>query len=246
MNLTQEYIYSGLSFDSREWMDIERFKGSQYGMLYVLGDTKYRFEKKEYVITSPYREHVTLESETPNYGDLTTSHDYGEGFPETAHLAEGSVETVISLVNADGIDTALILSDPQGEALRPALLNMASPKNPGGKYNIGEKAQEEMIFYRSNMWAYLDPNGTSGLRDGRGGGEAKFPHYPLPDIGGLHTSGVTFIRGSEPDRFRLIKPRKTDIVSVAAIKFPKLIDGEYSPSDQEMMYNKIRAILTIA
>lgn len=242
MNQTEEFIYSGMSFDYKNWKDIEKKMSSQEGMLYILGDTKFRFEKKEYDVTYPSKEHVTLGGETPKYEELSITHDYKEGFPEVTHPARGSAETVISLVNADAIDTALILSDLQGEGLRPALLNMAAPTNPGGKYNIGEKAQEEMIFYRSNMWAYLDPKGTSGL----GGGVGKFPHYPLPDIGGLHTPGVTFIRGSEADKFKLIKPRSVDIVSVAAIKSPKLVNGEYSPSDRERMFNKIRTILTIA
>ena len=242
MSLEQEYIYSGLCFDFKEWRDIEKREGSQDGMLYILGDTKYRFSCKEYEVTFPSNQHVSLESETPRYEELSSVHDYGQGFSESAPPAGGPVETAISLVNADAIDTALVLSDPQGEALRPALLNMASPTNPGGKYNIGEKAQEEMIFYRSNMWAYLDPDGTSGLSFC----EAKFPNYPLPDVGGLYTPGVTFIRGSEADKFRLIKPRKIDIVSVPSIKFPKLVDGEYSASDRERMFNKIRAILSIA
>lgn len=238
-----KYIYSGSYFNLHDWESIEKRKSPQDSMLYILGDTKYRFSMGEYDLTSPSKEHVTLESEpSVKYEELTTAHNYEQAFPEPAPACGSPAETVISLVNADAIDTALTLADPSGEALRPALLNMAAPKNPGGKYNIGEKAQEEMIFYRSNMWKYLDPNGVSGL----GAVPPILPHYPLPDIGGLYTPGVTFIRGSEADDFMLIRPRKIDIVSVAALKFPKLVEGKYSEEDSTVMFNKIRAILTIA
>lgn len=263
--MEEEFIYSGSTFDFTEWKEIEKRKGSQDGMLYILGDTKYRFSKKEYITSSG--ENITLEAESSNNQELSTSHNYEQGFPNITVVSSSDsssnnnnnnndnndnnnnnnngtpVETKISLVSADAIDTALILSDFKDEDLRPALLNMAAFTNPGGKYNIGEKAQEEMIYYRSNIWSYLDPEGKSGL----GGKDAvTLPHYPLPVIGGLYTPGVTFIRGSEADKFRLTKPRSIDIISVAALKFPKLVDGEYSSEDREKMCNKIRTILTIA
>lgn len=238
--MEESYIYSGQSFSVDDWKHIKKHSHSyQDSMLYILGDTKYRFSCKGYKVDG---KPVILDDDPPSgYEELTESHNYEEAFPEFSPRTEES--TTISLISADAIDVALVLSDLEGEALSPALLNMAAPTNPGGKYNLGEKAQEEMIFYRSNMWTYLDPAGVSGKSTSE---RVKFPHYPIPDVGGLYTQGVTFIRGSEDDMFRLISPRKVDVVSAAALKFPALVDGVYSLEDREKMSRKIRAILSIA
>ncbi|KAL6065197.1 DUF2263 domain-containing protein [Balamuthia mandrillaris] len=157
--------------------------------------------------------------------------------------------TSVEVVQGDCIEAALELK--LGRGMRPAVLNMASYRRPGGGYRNGAGAQEENLFRRSNYYQSLED--PEGLDKGR-----KW-HYPLPEFGGIYSPQVVVFRAAEDKGYAYLpEPVPLDFIAVAAYARPSLEGGKKQKTfgkDQEPRMtsklaeatkNKIRTILAIA
>ena len=133
----------------------------------------------------------------------------------------------------------------------PAVLNMASRRNPGGGVHRGAGAQEENIFRRSDLfrslYQFADYGADYGVPpdpDGR--------RYPIPrESGGIYTPPALVFRGTEADGYPFLpSPERAAFLTVPAIPEPDTYerDGGVWLTDEmaEATRRKIRAILRIA
>lgn len=138
------------------------------------------------------------------------------------------------------------------EGYNPAVLNMASRRNPGGGVMLGAGAQEETLFRRTNLFRslyqfteyfiehvwykkYITP-----VRTGE--------RYPLNrDFGGVYTPDALLFREDEQHGYKLMDtPMRLSFIAVAGINRPDLKDATH-PADSmiEGTKNKMRTILRI-
>ncbi|MEH0156690.1 TIGR02452 family protein [Limibacter armeniacum] len=153
----------------------------------------------------------------------------------------------IEVLNADCLDT---VQNMLAKGFNPALLNMASRRNPGGGVLQGAGAQEENIFRRSNLFVslyqFIEYAAVYGVR----------PHhrfkYPINRAsGGIYSPGVTVFRSSEETGYGLLDtPYQVSVVTVPAINRPALIkQGSHyllRPDFIAPTKQKIRTVLRIA
>lgn len=138
------------------------------------------------------------------------------------------------------------------EGYNPAVLNMASRRNPGGGVMTGAGAQEESLFRRTNLFRslyqfteyfidhvwykkYITP-----VRTGE--------RYPLNrDFGGIYTPGALLFREDERHGYKLMDaPERLSFIAVAGINRPELKDATHlADSMIEGTKNKMRTILRI-
>lgn len=167
---------------------------------------------------------------------------YSEELPH-AKKRDIPFDTVIDVQNIDCLQCA---KDMIAEGYDPAVLNMASRRNPGGGVITGAGAQEETLFRRTNLfrslYQFASYAGMYGLRKSR-------HQYPLDrNFGGVYTPGATLFREGESKGYRLMDtPVRMSFIAVAGINRPELTpDGkEIEPYLVPGMKNKIRTILRI-
>ena len=170
------------------------------------------------------------------------------------------LRTRVDVVNADTVDAARELLK---EGLHPAILNMASCWQPGGGALDGKATQEESLFRRSNLCLSLYPFDRDYARYAK----FKFVEQKYPDRdeclaykretgGTVDTSrdcraflskGIVFFKGGEVNGCPyLANPFRLDVISVAAIKNPTLVnhDGEMRLwyEDERFALRKIRTV----
>lgn len=146
--------------------------------------------------------------------------------------------TVVEVVCKDSFVAAKDLENP-------LVLNMASYFCPGGGVHSGAKAQEEDLCRRSNLLQslYSFHESTYEIFGNRKPVTYK---YPIPKYGGIYTPGVTVFRADTGYGY-LKDPYKCSVVSVSAIKRPRLTDsGDLTEEDKIVMKGKIRSIFRIA
>jgi uncharacterized protein (TIGR02452 family) len=137
------------------------------------------------------------------------------------------------------------------EAPPPAVLNMASPHNPGGGVLVGAGAQEENLFRRSTLLrslfqfaAYHAEYDVAPCSSGH--------RYPIPlESGGIYSPPTAVFRSSEATGYAFLpEPYPVAFLTVPAISRPALVerDGQLWLADAvaEATRRKIRAILRIA
>jgi len=129
------------------------------------------------------------------------------------------------VIFVENIDTLDMAEKYTNKGLNVLCLNMASDYKPGGGVKSGKTAQEECLFRRSN---------------------AHLTHpeewYPLSNNSLIHCPEVTVIKNSN---YELIKNFTIGMITVAAIRNPKLISGIYQDDDRDLMTQKIEAIFKI-
>jgi len=128
------------------------------------------------------------------------------------------------------------------------LLNMASPRRPGGGFLDGAISPEEFLCLRSTLYPSLWND-----------------FYRLPDVGGVMTPDVLVFRDSSPDAEDLQKRDRffVDVISASMIRFPGPNgsrihrEGEedrggcscgvsYCDRDRDLVTRKMRAVLRMA
>jgi uncharacterized protein (TIGR02452 family) len=94
-------------------------------------------------------------------------------------LPPGSKETRIEVANESTLAKAARLVEA---GHRPAALNFASAKHPGGGFLSGARAQEESLARASGLYACLNRNPMYDLH--RGQGDPMYTHYAIysPDV----------------------------------------------------------------
>lgn len=150
-----------------------------------------------------------------------------------------------TIVKVENIDCLLASEKLLKEGYHPAVLNMASRRNPGGGVQTGAGAQEENLFRRSNLFKSLYQ--FAPFADKYGLRSSKY-QYPLDrNFGGIYTPDATVFRGTEQDGYPLLdEPYRMSFVSVAGINRPALESPErIAPELIAPVKNKIRTIFRI-
>lgn len=129
-------------------------------------------------------------------------------------------KTAVSVQNLDTVSAAQILATTG----KTAVLNMASPKRPGGGVRNGARAQEECLFRCSDLFKTVTEQ-----------------YYPLEDTEGLYTTGSVFFKDKD---YNTMKPFLVDVVTVAAVN----LNGTTVPiaTYNELTTAKIRLIFQLA
>lgn len=126
------------------------------------------------------------------------------------------------------------------------VLNQASAIRPGGGFLDGVHSQEEFLCQRSTLFASL----WESL-------------YPLPEIGGIHSSDVLVFGDSTPEAEEMSKRDRIyiDVITASMLKFPGAArwrqDGDemrpgcscgvsYCDRDRNAVMSKMQAVLRIA
>ncbi len=176
----------------------------------------------------------------------TVFHPGTEGLTVQDQL-RGRHRTVVSVHDADCLEIARAIAAP-GKV--PAVLNMASRRNPGGGVAEGSGAQEESLFRRSTAFASLYQFVDYG-------GDYDVPRhptvsYPIPrESGGIFSPGILVFRSGGTTGYAFLRhPYRVNLLTVPAISKPVLVerDGRLWLTDEIARASqvKIRAILRIA
>jgi uncharacterized protein (TIGR02452 family) len=143
-------------------------------------------------------------------------------YPQTDDLVvaparRGKHRTVVSVHNADFLEMARAIATPE---CRPAVLNMANRRNPGGGVHHGSGAQEENLFRRSNAFCSLYQFVDYGPDYGVPRNEAA--SYPIPrESGAIYSPALTVLRSAEGTGYALLRhPYRVNVLTVPASTSP--------------------------
>ncbi len=174
--------------------------------------------------------------------NLTENTVFFEKVPENEK--EGKERTEFAVINGDCLEVTELLVK---SGLNPAVLNMASSKNPGGGVMRGSGAQEENLFRRTNLFLSLYQFAPYANQYGIKKDEKQ---YPIPQYGGIYSQNITVFRSSEFAGYEFLKnPFKISVITVAALNRPKLeekrVGLRLSEHQIPVEKEKIRLILRI-
>ena len=156
------------------------------------------------------------------------------------------VRTEVRVENKDCVVAAKELIDA---GHRPAMLNLADLRTPGGLVEYGSGAQEENLCRRSNLILSLYQFSLPRTYQYRDLGLRKHKdQYPMDErYGGIYSGIATFFRGQESEGSLLEnQPYNIPVISVAAICGPRIgADGMMCARDAELTLDKMRTIFRI-
>ena len=147
--------------------------------------------------------------------------------------------TLVEVQNIDCLYAAVQLKE---QGYNPAVLNMASRRNPGGGVTTGAGAQEETLFRRTNLFRSLYQFAPYAEQYGI---KRSYHQYPLDrNFGGVYTPDAVYFRESEQKGYALLEePISLSFITVAGMNRPDLTDdGFIAPYHVEPIKNKIRTI----
>lgn len=120
----------------------------------------------------------------------------------------------------------------QSPGSKVAVLNFASPKNPGGGFLKGASAQEENLCLRSTLFPAITIK--------------KF--HPMPVVSCLYTSDICVFRDGDNLRKDLAPEDRyyLDVITSGMVASPKVKDGRYEiPEVRELVRKKIRLVMRL-
>ncbi|KAL2752014.1 hypothetical protein ACRALDRAFT_2141748 [Sodiomyces alcalophilus JCM 7366] len=129
-------------------------------------------------------------------------------------------------------------SSPSPLSQRVAILNMASPLNPGGGFVNGATSQEESLCMRTTL--------LPSLRD---------HYYRLPDLGAIYTPDVLVFRSDDDDAAADVLEKKdrwfVDCISAAMLRNPET-EADSSgrrryvrDKDRQLVLDKMKMVMRI-
>ena len=150
--------------------------------------------------------------------------------------------TIVEVQNIDCLYAGVKLKE---RGYNPAVLNMASRRNPGGGVATGAGAQEETLFRRTNLFRSLYQFAPYAEQYG-----IKHSHHQYPldrNFGGVYTPDAIYFRESEQNGYALLeKPVSLSFITVAGMNRPDLTTGGMIANHHvEPIKNKIRSIFRI-
>lgn len=156
--------------------------------------------------------------------------------PETP---QSDIPTIVEVQNIDCLYAGVQLKE---QGYNPAVLNMASRRNPGGGVTTGAGVQEETLFRRTNLFRSLYQFAPYAEQYG-----VKRSHHQYPldrNFGGVYTPNAIYFRESEQKGYALLeKPVSLSFITVAGMNRPDLtIGGMIANHHVEPIKNKIRTI----
>jgi uncharacterized protein (TIGR02452 family) len=154
-------------------------------------------------------------------------------------LSRCDEQTIVEVQNIDCLYAGVQLKE---QGYNPAVLNMASRRNPGGGVATGAGAQEETLFRRTNLFRSLYQFAQYAEQYGI---KRSHHQYPLErNFGGVYTPDAIYFRESEQKGYALLDdPVSLSFITVAGMNRPDLTDdGFIAPYHVEPIKNKIRTI----
>lgn len=148
-------------------------------------------------------------------------------------------QTIVEVQNVDCLYAGARMKE---QGYNPAVLNMASRRNPGGGVTTGAGAQEETLFRRTNLFRSLYQFAPYAEQYGI---KRSHHQYPLDrNFGGVYTPDAIYFRDSEQRGYALLEePVSLSFITVAGMNRPDLTDDGYiAPYHVEPIKNKIRTI----
>ena len=157
-------------------------------------------------------------------------------------MTSGYEPTIVEVQNIDCLYAGVQLKQ---QSYNPAVLNMASRRNPGGGVATGAGAQEETLFRRTNLFRSLYQFAPYAEQYG-----VKRSHHQYPldrNFGGIYTPDAIYFRESEQKGYALLdNPVSLSFITVAGMNRPDLTaDGMIAEHHVEPIKNKIRTIFRI-
>ena len=155
---------------------------------------------------------------------------------------QGCEQTIVEVQNIDCLYAGAQLKE---RGYNPAVLNMASRRNPGGGVVTGAGAQEETLFRRTNLFRSLYQFAPFA---GMYGIKTSHHQYPLDrNFGGVYTPEAIYFRESEQNGYALLdNPVSLSFITVAGMNRPDLTaEGMIADHHVEPIKNKIRTIFRI-
>ncbi len=157
-------------------------------------------------------------------------------------MPQSDTPTVVEVQNIDCLYAGAQL---KVQGYNPAVLNMASRRNPGGGVTTGAGAQEETLFRRTNLFRSLYQFAPYAEQYGI----KRSPHqYPLDrNFGGVYTPDAIYFRASEQKGYALLdNPVCLSFITVAGMNRPDLTEyGMIADHHVEPIKNKMRTIFRI-
>ena len=156
-----------------------------------------------------------------------------------ASKPENDVQTIVEVQDIDCLYEGAQLKE---QGYNPAVLNMASRRNPGGGVVTGAGAQEETLFRRTNLFRSLYQFAPYAEQYGIRRSQHQ---YPLDrNYGGVYTPDAIYFRESEQKGYALLEePVSLSFITVAGMNRPDLTaDGMIADHHVGPIKNKIRTI----
>ena len=191
------------------------------------GDHSAYYQVKE-LRTKEFRNTVDI----VNQGGYVTENGTCYSFPDDSDMmsktvfyereiclaVQSSYQTVVEVQNIDCLYAGVQLKE---QGYNPAVLNMASRRNPGGGVATGAGAQEETLFRRTNLFRSLYQFAPfAGMY------RIKRSHYQYPldrNFGGVYTPDAIYFRESEQKGYALLdNPVSLSFITVAGMNRPDL------------------------
>jgi uncharacterized protein (TIGR02452 family) len=178
----------------------------------------------------------------PNDSDMMRNTVFYEREIRMDDIPPRDEPTIVEVQNIDCLYAGVQLKE---QGYNPAVLNMASRRNPGGGVTTGAGAQEETLFRRTNLFRSLYQFAPYAEQYGI---KPSHHQYPLDrNYGGVYTPNAIYFRESEQKGYALLeKPVCLSFITVAGMNRPDLTDyGMIADHHVEPIKNKIRTIFRI-